>query len=87
MFKRVFEMLFYENGSASLTKILTVSYFVLFSAVTVYLVCTAQNWLNYDIFATIAGGGGATTQVANKFINSKYNTAAGSFSQIKPEQK
>ena len=87
MFKRVFEMLFYENGSASLTKILTVSYFVLFTAVTVYLVWTAQNWSNYDIFATIAGGGGATTQVANKFINSKYNTAAGSFSQIKPEQK
>lgn len=87
MFKRVFEMLFYENGSASLTKILTVSYFVLFATVTVYLVWTAQNWANYDIFATLAGGGGATTQVANKFINSKYNTAAGSFNQVRPEQK
>ena len=36
---------------------------------------------NYDTFAFLTGGGGATTQVVNKLINSKYNSVPGSYQQ------
>ena len=35
---------------------------------------TAVSWGNYETFATMTGGGSAATQIANKLINSKYNT-------------
>lgn len=75
------KMLLYENNELSLTRCITVVAWVAFLAVSFYLVWTAQAWANYDTFAFMTGGGGATTQVVNKFINSKYNSAPGSYQQ------
>lgn len=75
------KMLLYENGELSLTRVITVIAWAAFLAVSFYLVWTAQAWANYDTFAFMTGGGGATTQVVNKFINSKYNSAPGSYQQ------
>lgn len=75
------KMLLYENGELSLTRVITVIAWAAFLAVSFYLVWTAQVWANYDTFAFMTGGGGATTQVVNKFINSKYNSAPGSYQQ------
>ena len=77
-------MLLYENGELSLTRVITVIAWAAFLAVSFYLVYTAQSWGNYDTFAFLTGGGGATTQVVNKFINSKYNSVLGSYQQ-RPE--
>lgn len=77
-------MLLYENGELSLTRVITVIAWAAFLGVSFYLVWTAQAWANYDTFAFMTGGGGATTQVVNKFINSKYNSALGSYQQ-RPE--
>ncbi len=74
-------MLLYENGELSLTRVITVIAWAAFLAVSFYLVYTAQSWGNYDTFAFLTGGGGATTQVVNKFINSKYNSVLGSYQQ------
>lgn len=74
-------MLLYENNELSLTRCITVIAWVAFLAVSFYLVYTAQAWGNYDTFAFLTGGGGATTQVVNKFINSKYNSVPGGYQQ------
>lgn len=74
-------MLLYENNELSLTRCITVIAWVAFLAVSFYLVYTAQSWGNYDTFAFLTGGGGATTQVVNKFINSKYNSVPGGYQQ------
>ena len=75
------KMLLYENKELSLTRCITVIAWAAFLAVSFYLVYTAQSWGNYDTFAFLTGGGGATTQVVNKFINSKYNSVPGGFSR------
>ena len=75
------KMLRYENNELSLTRCITVIAWVAFLAVSFYLVYTAQSWGNYDTFAFLTGGGGATTQVVNKFINSKYNSVPGGYQQ------
>lgn len=75
------QMLLYENEELSLTRVITVIAWAAFLGVSFYLVWTAQAWANYDTFAFMTGGGGATTQVVNKFINSKYNSAPGSYQQ------
>lgn len=75
------KMLLYENNELSLTRCITVIAWVAFLAVSFYLVYTAQSWANYDTFAAFTGGGGATTQVVNKFINSKYNSVPGGYQQ------
>lgn len=75
------KMLLYENNELSLTRCITVIAWVAFLAVSFYLVYTAQAWGNYDTFAFLTGGGGATTQVVNKFINSKYNSVPGGYQQ------
>ena len=74
-------MLLYENNELSLTRCITVIAWAAFLAVSFYLVYTAQSWGNYDTFAFLTGGGGATTQVVNKFINSKYNSVPGGYQQ------
>ena len=74
-------MLLYENGELSLTRVITVIAWAAFLAVSFYLVYAAQSWGNYDTFAFLTGGGGATTQVVNKFINSKYNSVSGGYQQ------
>lgn len=74
-------MLLYENNELSLTRCITVVAWAAFLAVSFYLVYTAQAWGNYDTFAFLTGGGGATTQVVNKLINSKYNSIPGGYQQ------
>lgn len=49
--------------------------------VSVYLVLEHQYWQNYDTFASITGGGGGAIQVANKLINSKYNSRPGGYGE------
>lgn len=78
-------MLLYEDGSLSLTRTLAILGWVAFLFVSAYLVIDHTSWSNYDTFASLTGGGGAATQVANKLINSKYNTARGSYEQTKGE--
>ena len=75
------KMLLYENDELSLTRCITVIAWAAFLAVSFYLVYTAQAWGNYDTFAFLTGGGGATTQVVNKLINSKYNSILGGYQQ------
>lgn len=75
------KMLLYENNELSLTRCITVIAWAAFLAVSFYLVYTAQAWANYDTFAFLTGGGGATTQVVNKLINSKYNSIPGGYQQ------
>lgn len=75
------KMLLYENDELSLTRVITMVAWIAFLAVSFYLVYTAQAWGNYDTFAFLTGGGGATTQVVNKFINSKYNSVPGGYQQ------
>ncbi len=36
---------------------------------------------HYDTLASLSGGGSAATQIANKFINSKYNSAQGTYQE------
>lgn len=75
------KMLLYENNELSLTRCITVIAWAAFLAVSFYLVYTAQAWGNYDTFAFMTGGGGATTQIVNKLINSKYNSIPGGYQQ------
>jgi hypothetical protein len=83
----IIKMLLYEEGALSLTRTITAVAWIAFLGVSIYLVYTQQAWANYDTFAAFTGGGGATTQVVNKFINSKYNTAPGTYSQKPPERR
>ena len=66
-----------ENGEYSFTRILSVVGFGAFLIGSTYLIYKGISWGNYETFATMTGGGGAVTQIANKLINSKYNTAQG----------
>lgn len=63
-----------EYDQQSLTRLVTVVLLIFFMIVTVYLIYARFNWYNYDIFCLVTVGGGAGTQLVNKFINSKYNT-------------
>ena len=72
-------MLMYENGELSLTRTISVLFVLLFIGVTIYLVFFDFRWEHYETLATMAAGGGPMTQVANKFINSKYNTDIGTY--------
>ena len=69
----------YENGELSLTRTISVLFVLLFIGVTIYLVFFDFRWDHYETLATMAAGGGPMTQVANKFINSKYNSDIGTY--------
>lgn len=69
--------LLYESGELSLTRSLAVAGFLAFLAGSFYLMYRGIAWGNYETFATMTGGGGLATQVANKFLNSKYNSEPG----------
>ena len=75
--KEYFKMLFYENGEASLTRLMAAVAFVAFLIGSGYLILEGKAWANYETFATMTTGGGAVTQVLNKFINSRYNSRPG----------
>lgn len=66
-----------ERGEYSLTRLLSVVGFLAFLLGSGYLIWRGLTWGNYEIFATMTGGGSAATQIANKLINSKFNTAQG----------
>ena len=87
LFKQLLKVLFCENGEASLSKVLTALYFLLFAGVSIYLVVYGLHWQSYEIFAAFAGGGGAVAQVSHKFINSKYNSVPGGFESNQAERK
>ena len=69
--------LLYESGELSLTRSLAVAGFLAFLVGSFVLIVKNQTWGNYETFATMTGGGGMATQIANKFINSKYNSEEG----------
>ena len=73
----------YENGELSLTRTISVLFVLLFIGVTIYLVFFDFRWDHYETLATMAAGGGPMTQVANKFINSKYNSEIGTYQERK----
>lgn len=81
--KRLFEMLMFENGGLSLTRTISMLFVLLFIGVTLYLVFFDARWDHYETLATMAAGGGPMTQVANKFINSKYNSGIGTYEERK----
>ena len=66
-----------ENNIYSFTRILAAVGVVAFLLGSAYLIITCQTWGNYETFATMTGGGSAATQIANKLINSKFNTPQG----------
>lgn len=66
-----------EGGSYSLTRIAAFIGYSAFLIASAYLIYKGQTWGNYETFATMTGGGGMVTQIANKFINGKYNTPLG----------
>lgn len=69
--------LLYESGELSLTRSLAVAGFLAFLVGSFVLIVKDQTWGNYETFATMTGGGGMATQIANKLINSKYNSEGG----------
>lgn len=71
--------LLYENGQLSLTRVLAVASFLLFSVGTAYLMLRGQQWAHYETFASMTAGGGLLTQLANKLVNSRYNSEQGQF--------
>lgn len=79
--KRFFQALFYENGSVSLTRAIAGVGLLAFLVVSFYLAFTGLHWDDYGTFASYTGGGGTVTQLANKFINSKYNSPQGGYNQ------
>lgn len=74
-------MLLYENGVLSLTRVIAVIFVLLFVGVTIFLVCFDMTWGHFETLAAMATGGGPVTQIANKFINSKYNSEQGTYRQ------
>lgn len=71
--------MFYENESLSFTRVIAATGYVAFLLASFYLMITNGHWDHYDLFASYAGGGSAALQFANKFVNSKYNSAIGSY--------
>ena len=67
----------YEDGQISFTRVISLLLILLFSFVTMYLVYTGTVWGSYETFANLTAGGGAVTQLVNKFVNSKYNSPIG----------
>lgn len=66
-----------EGGVYSLTRTLSIVSFLVFLVGSCYLLWKGQTWGNYETFATMTGGGGAVTQIANKLINSRFNSPPG----------
>ena len=69
--------LIYENNQPSLTRIISIVSIIQFMYGSFYLLLSGQTWAHYESFASFTAGGGLATQVANKFVNSKYNSNTG----------
>lgn len=74
---KIIRDLLYERGQLSLTRVLALAGFAAFLVGSFVLLWKGTRWDNYETFATFAGGGGAATQLANKFLNNKYNSNPG----------
>lgn len=66
-----------EGGILSLTRFFAATNYLGFWMVTAWLIITHSTWGHYDTFAVLTLGGGGATQLYNKWVNSKYNTAPG----------
>ena len=75
--KHILQMLLYENGGLSLTRVIALTFVLLFVFVTLF----DMTWGHFETLAAMATGGGPATQIANKLINSKYNSELGSYKQ------
>lgn len=75
--KNIIKNLLTENDRASLTRFIAITAWMAFLIVSGYLVVTGKEWAQYETFATFTAGGGAITQVCNKFLNKKYNLDKG----------
>lgn len=75
--KNIIKNLLNENDKTSLTRFIAITAWLAFLIVSFYLVIAGKEWGNYEVFATFTAGGGAITQVVNKYINSKYNSKKG----------
>lgn len=71
--------LFYENDAPSLTRLISAIAFFAFLIGSGYLMIKGQRWDHYETFAMLTGGGGAATQIANKVLNSVYNSPTDQF--------
>lgn len=69
----------YENDLPSLTRVISIVAFLAFLVASAYLIIAGKRWDHYETFATLTGGGGAATQVANKVINSVYNSSPSQY--------
>lgn len=78
----LFKQLFYEDGTFSLTRLIAFLGYLTFIIGSLYLLINNIDWGGYPVFATYTGAVGAAVQTTNKFINSKYNSPAGSYSDI-----
>lgn len=76
---KILQDLFYENSQMSLTRVLAFLGYLIFAIGSFYLILNNITWSGYETFAIYTGGGGTALQFANKFINSKYNSVAGSY--------
>jgi len=76
-----------ESEYQSLSRYISVILLILFTGVTLYLVYNKYTWGNYDTFAFFTAGGGAGSQLVNKFINSKYNTKPGEIGKPVPPKR
>lgn len=77
--EKMLKDLFYENDTLSLTRVIAFGGFATFVAGSLYLMINNVSWPDYAVFASYTGGIGSALQLGNKFINSKYNSAQGSY--------
>lgn len=75
--KNIIRNLLIEKDKVSLTRFIAVTAWIAFLLVSFYLVFSGKEWGNYEVFATFTAGGGAVTQVVNKYINTKYKQGKG----------
>ena len=75
----LFKGMMFENDSLSLTRAISVTGYLAFILGSIYLMINNINWDGYATFAGYTGGGGAALQLGNKLVNSKYNSAVGSY--------
>ena len=80
MMSKFFKGMMFENDTLSLTRVMSVTGYIAFIVGSIYLMINNISWDGYTTFAGYTGGGGAALQFGNKFINSKYNSAPGSYS-------
>lgn len=75
--KNIIKNLLTESDKFSLTRFIAITAWLAFLGVSFYLVIASKEWSQYETFATFTAGGGAITQVANKYLNKKYNLEKG----------